>query len=243
MPEEPYTTLRRARWQTYAIAFVITAAIFGTILYANNYFNDRRIAEIRATQDNISIDILSLETQFDLLAENSCAAIAENSVLSRELRPLAARLSYIESQAVFDTEELVRLKRYYSLLQIKDLILLERVAGKCNIEPVSILYFYSNEGDCEQCEAQGYALTALGEKYPQLRIYSFDYNLDLSALQTLISINEVRPDLPAIVIDGTVYSGYQNVDALEEALSQITDLEALRASTDTAEVATTTDED
>ncbi len=59
---------RSVRWQTYVLALVITGAIFGTALYVSNYLNDRRLAEIRATQDNISIDILSLETQFELLA-------------------------------------------------------------------------------------------------------------------------------------------------------------------------------
>src|ERR1035437_10255448 len=34
-------------------------------------------------------------------------------------------------------------------------------------------------------------LIKLREDYPQLRVYSFDYNLDLSAIQTLISINKV----------------------------------------------------
>src|SRR3989338_6767607 len=110
---------RAAQWKNYFIAFVITAAIFATALYASNYFNNRRIVEIRTTQDNISIDILSLETQFELLAEHSCKDISENSVLSKEIRPLADRLSYLEAQSSVDEGELLRLKRYYSLFQIK----------------------------------------------------------------------------------------------------------------------------
>lgn len=212
------------------IAFVITAAIFGTAFYVSNYFSAKRVAEIRATQENISIDILSLETQFDLLAEHSCEDIAENSVLSRELRPLAARLSYIEGQASFNRDELIQLKRYYSLLQIKDLLLMKRVAEKCSLEPIVILYFYSNEGDCEDCERQGYALTALYEKYPQVRIYSFDYHLDLAALDTLISINKVARDLPALVIDDEVHYGYQAVEDIEKI---IPGLESMRVETAT----------
>src|SRR3989338_8620922 len=118
MPEEPMVNLRTARWATYVVAFLITAFMFATALYASNYFNDRRIAIVQATQDNISIDILSLETQFDLLAEHSGQDISENSVLSRELQPLASRLSYLETQSGVDQDELARLKRYYSLLQI-----------------------------------------------------------------------------------------------------------------------------
>ena len=209
---------RAAQWKNYAIAFVITAAIFATALYASNYFNNRRIAEIRTTQDNISIDILSLETQFELLAEHSCRDISENSVLSKELRPLVDRLSYLEDQSSVDEEELLRLKRYYSLLQIKDLLLMKKVATKCKLKSVFILYFYSNEGDCKDCENQGYVLTALSEQYPQLRIYSFDYNLDLSALQTMLSINDVENKLPALSINDKMYYGLKDIADIEKIL-------------------------
>lgn len=212
---------RNAKWNSYAVAFVITAAIFATALYASNYFNDRRMAGIRVTQDNISIDILSLETQFDLLAEHSCRDISENPVLSKEIRPLADRLSYLETQSSVNQDELTRLKRYYSLLQIKDLLLMRRVAAKCNLKSVFILYFYSNKGDCKDCEEQGYVLTALSLKYPQLRIYSFDYNLDVSALQTLVAINDVQNTLPALSINDKMYYGFRDIEAVEKILPQL----------------------
>jgi hypothetical protein len=222
--------VRAARWRTYLVALLITTAIFATALFVSNYLNDKRLEDIRATQDNISIDILSLETQFDLLAEHSCRDIAENSVLSRELRPLAERLSYMERERNVDDEELVRLKRFYSLLQIKDLLLMQRVSTKCGLNPVVILYFYSNEGNCEECENQGYVLTALAQEYQELRIYSFDYNLDLSALQTLVSINRISPELPALVVKDRVYYGFKNAEDIKTILPELQEIEKKRAS-------------
>lgn len=219
---DPITNTRTARWGSYLVAFLITALIFATALYASNYFNDRRLAEIQATQDNISIDILSTQTQFDLLAEHSCADIAENSVLSNELQPLGSRLSYLEQQPNVNQDELTRLKRYYSLLEIKDYMLMQEVAAKCGLKPVVILYFYSNQGDCESCENQGYALTGLAQKYPFVRIYSFDYNLGLSALRTLTDINNVQGDeLPALVIKNRVYYGLKTVEDIEKILPEL----------------------
>lgn len=218
---EPIADTRTARWGSYLVAFLITALIFATAVYASNYFNSRRIAEIQATQDNISIDILSIETQFDLLTEHSCADIAENSVLSDELRPLGARLAYLESQPNVNQEELARLKRYYSLLEIKDYLLMREVTAKCNLKPVFILYFYSNQGDCPECENQGYALTGLSQKYPFIRIYSFDYNLGLPALQTLLDINDVENNLPALVIKNKVYYGLKTVEDIETILPEL----------------------
>ena len=213
---EPVVNTRTARWGSYIVAFLITAIIFATAVYASNYFNNKRIADVQATQDNISIDILSLETQFDLLAEHSCEDIKENSVLSTEIQPLASRLSYLETQQGVNQDELTRLKRYYTLLQIKDLLLMQQVANKCNLKPVNILYFYSNKGDCTDCEKQGYALTGLSEKYPTLRVYSFDYNIGLAALQTLVDIHDVKNQLPALVINNKVYYGLYTMDDIEK---------------------------
>lgn len=234
MPEEAIVRERTARWSTYAVAFLITAFIFATAFFASTYFNDKRAAEIRTAQDSISIDILSLETQFDLLAEHSCRDITENSVLSTEIRPVGERLAFLENQSNVNQEELLRLKRYYTLLQIKDLLLMQEVAEKCRLEPVFILYFYSNAGDCEECEEQGYVLTALSQQYPQLRIYSFDYNLDLSALQTLIDINNIRRALPALVINDRVQYGLKTVADIRTILPELSTLESA-TSTDAVE--------
>ena len=152
-------------------------------------------------------------------------------MLSKELRPLAERLSYLETQSGVDENELLRLKRYYSLLQIKDLLLMKKVSGKCHLKPVFILYFYSNKGDCKDCENQGYVLTALSETYPQLRIYSFDYNLDLSALQTLLTINDVDNKLPALSINGKVYHGFRSIEEIEKILPQLSTLDKVATST------------
>lgn len=229
--QEPVIGTRSARWGSYAVAFVITALIFATALYASNYFNNQRITEIRATQDDISTDILSIETQFDLLQEHSCSDIAENTILPSELSSLGNQLVYMESQGPKNQDEVLRLKRLYSLLEIKDYLLMKQIAAKCNLKPVFILYFYSNKGDCANCEKQGYALTALSQTYPQLRTYSFDYGLGVSALQTLIAIDDVDNKLPALYINGHTYYGYQSVDDIQKILPQ---LKTLQKSTSTS---------
>ena len=229
--EDPVVNVRTANWWSYVIAFLITALMFATAVYASNYFNNRRISEIRATQDDISSDILSIETQFDLLAEHSCSDIGESTILPSELTSLGNQLSYMESQGG-RTEEITRLKRLYSLLLIKDYLLMQRVAEKCHLKPVFILYFYSNKGDCADCENQGYVLTGLSREYPQLRVYSFDYNLGVGALQTLISIHDIENALPALVINDKVYYGFHGIEDIKNILPQLATLEKSATSTD-----------
>jgi hypothetical protein len=202
---------------------VITAAIFATAFYASNYFNEQRVQDIRAAQDDISTDILSIETQFDLLQERSCDDVAENTILPSALSSLGSQLSYVEAQDP-KAPEVVRLKRLYSLLEIKDYLLMKQIAVKCKLKPVFILYFYSNRGECHDCMKQGYVLTALAEKYPLLRIYSFDYNLDVSALQTLIDSAGVQNKLPALLINGAPHYGLQTIPDIEHVLPQLATL-------------------
>jgi len=228
--ENPIFNTRKARWGNYLVAFVITALIFGTALYASNYFNNRRIADIRTTQDDISTQILSLETQFDLMQEHSCSDIAENTTLPSEMTALGSQLSYMEAQGG-NVEEIARLKGLYSLLEIKDYLIMKQLAARCNLKPVFIFYFYSNKGDCTDCAKQGYVLTDLAQTYPQLRTYSFDYNLNVSALKTLISIDDVAYKLPALVINGKVYYGFHSVDDIQKILPQLQTLDKVSTTT------------
>lgn len=205
----------------YLIAFIITATIFGTALTVSTILNNARVDQIRAIEENIATDILSLETQFDLLTELSCRDIRENSVLSDTLADVSRRVAYTEAKLGADNAEVVRLKRQYTLLQIKDLLLMKRVSQKCGLEPVFILYFYSNENDCPECAEQGYVLTALSEDYPKLRVYSFDHNLELPALQTLLTINDLNGELPALVIDERPYYGFKSVEETKKLIPNI----------------------
>jgi hypothetical protein len=221
-------------WQKYTLAFVITAAIFGTAFYIAARLDAQRIADIRATQEAISTDILSSETQFELLGNLDCSTITQNPVLSDELNNLAGKLSVAEQNLGTTNSEVTQLKAQYSLFEIKDYLLLQQISQKCrNFKPVYVLYFYSNAGDCTQCSQAGDVLTYLRENYPGLRVYSFDYNLDLSALRTLETLRHVTGDtLPAFVINNRapVY-GFKNLAEMQKLIPELKTLATTTATT------------
>jgi len=211
-----------AGWQKYILAFLISAAIFATAFYASARLNSGRVADIRAMEESISIDLLSTETQFELLGGLDCKTIKENPVLSNELDSLAQRLSFTESSLGINNAEVIRLKKQYSLLEIKDYLLMQRISEKCQTKPVFILYFYSNAGDCAECARSGEVLTYMSSLYPDLRVYSFDYNLDLSALQTLIKLRKVDSKLPAFVInDRAPIYGFKTFDEMQNLIPEL----------------------
>lgn len=207
-------------WKKYVFSFVITAIIFTTAIYLSNFFAEKKLKEIRNIQDKIAIDILSSETQFSLLEEYSCKDIGTGT-LSTELGNLENKLTYTESERGHDDSEVLTLKRYYFLLEIKDYLLMNKISEKCNRTPLSIIYFYATDEKCPDCQKEGYVLTKLRETYPDLRVYSFDYNSDLSAVKTLININKVKNELPAIIVKNKIYYGFQSVENLEKAVPEL----------------------
>lgn len=198
-------------WKKYIFALIITVIIFMTAVALSNFLNNKKIDSLRDIEDKIATDILSSETQYSLLAESACKDLSGN-VLSDELGALAQKLTYTEGTFNKNNSDLLRLKTYYTLLQIKDYLLMKKISDKCNTKPVFILYFYSM--NCPACEQQGYVLTYLRETYPDLRVYSFDYNLDNPALRTLISLYKVNNGTPAMVIADKLYSGFSDKDKL-----------------------------
>jgi hypothetical protein len=205
----------------YTFTFFVTVAIFATAFFASTFFSNKRVENVKFIQDNIAIDILSSETQFDLLKEVPCQNISD-SMLSPELNVLGDKLSHTENERGEEDQDVIYLKKYYSLLQVKDYLLSKKLAEKCGAkkQPVFIIYFYSNVGDCPDCIKEGYVLTRLKEKYPDLRVYSFDYNLQLSVIDSLKSIYRVESALPALVIEDTTYTGYKSVEDLEALLPE-----------------------
>jgi len=209
----------------YIVAFTITAVIFGTAIYVSNLLGQKKLEDVRAIENRVALDILSSETQFALLEETSCRDIAPG-FLSKELGSIGERLTYAENQTEFNTNDLEYLKRSYFLLEIKDYLLMKRLTEKCGIKPTFILYFYSTKDACEECQRTGYVLTALRDKYPDLRVYSFDYHFDLGAIDTLVSIYKVKSDLPALIINDLAYYGFYSVEDLEKTVPALKELAA-----------------
>ncbi len=219
-------------WLKYLYTFIITALIFATALYISNYFSNQKMSQLKTTEDRISLDILSSETQFSLLAESSCKNIGDNT-LSREVSQLGEKLLYSEGKFGADNQDFQNLKTYYSILEIKDYLLMKKITEKCKDKTAFILYFYSNENSCADCQNQGYVLTKLHELYPQIRIYSFDYDFDIPTIETLKSIYNVKNQLPAMFVNEKVQYGLKTIDEIKKIIpeTKIWDKEALATST------------
>jgi len=216
--------MHTADWNKYFYVLLVTIAIFLTAFFVSDTLGNKKIEDIQTAQNRVSIDILSSETQFALLSESSCETIGDTS-LSKDLDSLGAKLSYAEVNLNSNKEDVLWLKKNYSLLEIKDYVLMKKLAERCQVKPVYILYFYSNEkGACPDCAKEGAVLTELRKKYPGLRVYSFDYDIDLAAQKTLISLYKVQPEFPAMVIHKSVEYGWKSVEDMEKIMPELSTL-------------------
>lgn len=112
-------------WRKYTIVFIITLAIFGTAIYISNTLNAKKLDQLKSIEDKIAIDTLSSEVQFSLLEELSCKDVT-TSVLTTELSGLADRIQYTEQNFSNSSAEVKQLKQAYSLLEIKDYLLMKK---------------------------------------------------------------------------------------------------------------------
>ena len=213
MKEEPID------WKKYLIVFSITALLFVIAAYVSNYFSGKKLVQLKGIQDTIAIDILSSETQFSLLSDLSCKNVS-GSYLSAELDDLGNKLEWSQKN-LGDDETVSSLRKYYYLLEIKDYLLMKKISSRCGVKSAFILYFYTTAENCTLCNEQSIVLSNLREQYPELRVYSFDYSADLSAVKSMLQIYKIKDTLlPALIIDDDLYTGFRTMDELDSIVKK-----------------------
>jgi hypothetical protein len=205
----------------YLVALIVTIAIFITTFYASSYFTNRKLEAVSSIQNNIAVDILSNETQF-LLKEISCSDDNFNPV-SNQISELGDKLTYTETQLGSNDETVKYLKKYYSLLQIKDYLVGKKIADKCGKTKKSIfmIYMYSNKKNlCNDCAKQAAVISELRQLYPELSVYTFDYDLSLVPIDTLKKIYKIEATstFPILVVEDKTYYGLKKLDELKALL-------------------------
>lgn len=195
------------------LGMTIIVFLFGVLL--GNYFTEQKFASIQSIENNLRIQTAGAELQYQLLLQEPCKYI-NSTPLADELYSISERLDYMESQRGEKDEDVLHLKNTYSLLELRHWLFTLKTNEECNTNQVPVLYFYSNEGDCPKCKEQGYTLTYLRKKYPDLRIYSFDMALSNPALDTMKRIHGVEAT-PTIVLPKHTL-GFTEIDDFEGVL-------------------------
>jgi hypothetical protein len=203
-------------YRRYIVAFILSTMIFVSGFLVNNILTSKKLESLRDVENNISLNILSLDTQYDILKEAPCDNLS-NTTLTKEISELADKLSILEGVDSRDYR-VIDAKKRYSLLLIKDYLLSQRLSEECGLKSTFVIYFYEDTAKCPECIKTGASLSALRSKYERMRVYAFDYNLDLPIIKTLASVYKVDRNLPAVVINKKAYYGLTTKDQIDALL-------------------------
>ena len=203
----------------YIAVFLVTVLIFFCAFLVSNYFNGQKLKNLENIYQKIATNILSTETKYSLLRVATCEDVTSNDAfeneLTQELADMAKRVKYMESQLGEKNENVILLKTQYSLLQIKDYLLVRELGTRCNQKQAVILYFHSL--DCTSCREQSLVLDEISNRYPKVRIYWIDSDLETPAVKSMNSIFNIK-NTPSLVINGKTYSGLKVITDLEDIL-------------------------
>jgi thiol-disulfide isomerase/thioredoxin len=229
---------KESHTRRYIMAFILSAMIFLSGFLVSNFLTSKKLESLNTIENNISLNILSLETQFEILKEAPCET-ENNTLLTKEISDLADKLSILENNGE-NKDRIIDAKKRYSLLLVKDYLLSQRLSNECGVKPTFVIYFYKNAEDCPDCVKTGAALSALRSEYERMRVYAFDYNLDLPIIKTLASVYNVQPNLPAVVINKKTYYGLVDKESIDALLPQEIKEPIVLATSTASTTATTT---
>lgn len=201
----------------YLIAFILTFLVFFLGILLGSFLNEIKYKDISILTQEFRTKALNFDVQGMLLREGLCTGVNVDT-FDRDLIEISGHVQSLEDQLGKQDDQVVAMKEYYFLLEIRHWLFLKKLREDCNSNYDLILYFYSNDEEkCESCEGQGYILSYLRQKYDNIRIYSFDVDVDNPTVKLLIDLYSVK-QAPSIALNERLYTGFQERDALENAL-------------------------
>ena len=204
----------------YIIAGVITLGIFLLGLFLGLAVEGKRVSYIESISRKQNLDFSSLQLQYafidQLNQEKNCLAV--QNTLEQNINNLEStrtRLENFDREATLNKNELELLKNEYILAQIRYWLLAERTKEFCGSDIVSILYFFSDEDECPDCDKQAFVLTYLKRKFKdRILVFSFDSQFESEPMIVLLKKTYNINKYPTLVIEGKPKPGFADKDAV-----------------------------
>ena len=161
---------------------------------------EERMKELEDEERNVELQWMMLSV---LEKEKACDLMYHQFLsLMSDISELEERLITLERTGKIMNPEYIELKKDYSAFQIKYWLFAESIRKSCPINNktiATVLFFYSK--NCQPCERQGFVLSYLKGKYPNVMVYSFDVGLDYNLIDNLEIVFNVT-ETPTLVMNG-----------------------------------------
>ncbi|MCD4666795.1 hypothetical protein K8R47_03220 [archaeon] len=215
---------RRISKKRYLIALVLTLLIFFAGLVLGIILTDQRAEFLSERYELQQLDYDSTQLQYlylKTLSENKNCDSAIEALKQNIYNLEKSRIkleNYIAETFNQENADYQRIKREYTLAEIRYWLLTSEAEKVCEEEFVSILYFYSNQ-DCLDCQAQGNILTVLKDSFEEkLLIFALDSDFEEEPLISVMKSAYDITETPTLVIQGEKHEG---LVSQEDILEQI----------------------
>lgn len=212
--------MRNLSRDKYIIAGAITLGIFLLGLFLGLAIEGKRVNYIESVSRKQNLEFSSLQLQYafidQLSQEKNCQAVQKTFEQNiNNLESTRIRLENFDRDATLNKNELDILKNEYTLAQIRYWLLAERTKKLCNTDIVNILYFFSDQKECPDCDKQAFVLTYLKKKFKdKLLIFSFDSKFESEAMIPLLKNTYSITKYPTIIIEGHPKEGFRDKDSV-----------------------------
>ena len=205
---------RRISLEKYILAGFITLLIFSLGLSLGMIVDNMRLSTSEQTNKAQETNYQSLQLQFLYLstlpnASDSCPTLKvalDKSVA--ELGESLDRFEEFKKETRLNKDEYDLIGRKYLLDNIKYWFFAEKTKDLCDLNLVSVLYFYSSD-KCTVCPDQGVLLTYFKKIFDE-RLLVFPINVDMEKNEPFINILRTRYNIttyPSIVVKEKTYEG------------------------------------
>lgn len=212
--------VKRKISMTHVIAFIISILLFFVGILMGLQFSYYGMSEVERgfeelKNDEYIMEILILMEESD---ELSCGFYEKQmEKFNSDTYEFGKMLDRAENAKGKYDPEVMKLKSSYSLMELRDSLLLKQIEKKCNISKIIVYYFYSNGEDYDLRRDQGKVLDMVKRESPIIMIYSFDINAR-SPVTDLMREKYNITSVPAMIINDKKYEGFRNYDELTKII-------------------------
>ncbi len=203
-------------WNKYLSVFLITFLTFLVIFLLVQKISYQTSADIIKIQKDMNNYLLALNLQSEIAKEYICSV--DVFEITKEKAEIGIQLDSLEKNLGSENEIVKDIKSQYTLLSIRQWLLVKRFKQECNPSLNIILFFYSNKVEKDKSEAQGYVLDYIYKKYTdKVVIYALDADQNNPALNTLKDIYKVEK-APTVIINERKYENVLSASDIERIL-------------------------
>lgn len=209
----------------YLLAFILTSIIFVLGLSLGMLFDNFRLKWAGTENQKQEVDYLSLQFQYlyiTTLESQNASCLVLKTTLEKSISDLSESLETFTSykeQTKVNKQQYELIGRRYLLDNLKYWLFARKTKDRCDLDVVTILYFYSQKY-CQECPNQGVILTYFKRLFGD-KLLIFPIDVDYEESESTITILKKQygvTSYPTVIIEDSKYEGVINNRELKKII-------------------------